>query len=297
MNRNEFFDRLAALDEGALKTVLWTVYWRGGAPTRERIEAELDPQVKETRQRTKAEIPDSGHVLVEVSDFCRLARAGAYLAGDRRVSPKERTRWRFTFRRLADDAVRALSGADVESAATAVARLVDLACEMRDVDYFRSEDPVEAARFVVSDAVAVLWGRVRETYGFSGLAERAAHQLLRWESRHGWTRRADGWVREHETSLAQVLAPLVPAPELWTELADEYLLALDRLGGGGGGRRARGRSRSVRAEDLGDWHRMLVERLLGSDDENRIDRLLRHPALSGPARTELRAVVAGERGA
>ena len=32
---------------------------------------------------------------------------------------------------------------------------VDL-CEMRGYDYFRSEDPVEAARFVVSDAVALL---------------------------------------------------------------------------------------------------------------------------------------------
>jgi hypothetical protein len=30
-----------------------------------------------------------------------------------------------------------------------VEQLIDLACEMRDYDYFRSEDPVEAARFVV----------------------------------------------------------------------------------------------------------------------------------------------------
>lgn len=35
----------------------------------------------------------------------------------------------------------------------AVSVMIDLACESRDVDYFRSEDPVEAARFVVSDAV------------------------------------------------------------------------------------------------------------------------------------------------
>jgi len=34
---------------------------------------------------------------------------------------------------------------------------VDLACDMRSYDYFHSDDPVEAAKFVVSEAVAALW--------------------------------------------------------------------------------------------------------------------------------------------
>ena len=34
--------------------------------------------------------------------------------------------------------------------------MVDLACDMKSYDYFHSDDPVEAAKFVVSDAVAVL---------------------------------------------------------------------------------------------------------------------------------------------
>lgn len=49
--------------------------------------------------------------------------------------------------------------------------LIDFACEMRMYDYFRSEDPVGAARFVVSDAVALLWGRMRDHYGFAAFAE------------------------------------------------------------------------------------------------------------------------------
>jgi hypothetical protein len=42
-------------------------------------------------------------VLAEVTDFVTLARDGAYMYGDRRVSPTERTRWRLTFKRLAED--------------------------------------------------------------------------------------------------------------------------------------------------------------------------------------------------
>lgn len=71
------------------------------------------------------------------------------------------------------------------SAAAAVEALIDLACEVRDVDYFRSEDPAEAAKVVVSDEVAQLWTRVREQAGFPAFAEQAAPQLVRWESRYG----------------------------------------------------------------------------------------------------------------
>jgi hypothetical protein len=52
---------------------------------------------------------------------------------------------------------------------------------------------MEAAGFVVSDAVALLWAELQAQYGFAGFAERAAPQLIRWESRYGWTR--SGWGR------------------------------------------------------------------------------------------------------
>jgi hypothetical protein len=68
--------------------------------------------------------------------------------------------------------------------------MIDLACETREREYFRSEDPREAARFVVSDVVAVLWFRMREAHGAVYFTERAAAQLLRWDPRYGWTRRA-----------------------------------------------------------------------------------------------------------
>ena len=43
MNREEFFAKLAALDEAGLKKALWNLYWRGTAAVRERIEGEIVP--------------------------------------------------------------------------------------------------------------------------------------------------------------------------------------------------------------------------------------------------------------
>ena len=52
-----------------------------------------------------------------------------------------------------------LAGEGYKATGRAVATLVDLACETKGYDLFRSEDPMEAARFVVSDAVGALWVR------------------------------------------------------------------------------------------------------------------------------------------
>jgi hypothetical protein len=105
MNREQFFGRLAGLDEQRLQKALWTLYWRGSAAVRARIEAELDAVEHGARPRPAAEPPvDPQWVRQDVAEFVALARSGAYLAGDRRVSPKERTRWRFTFQRLSTDA-------------------------------------------------------------------------------------------------------------------------------------------------------------------------------------------------
>src|SRR5215831_3085499 len=134
---------------------------------RERIEAELDPDAPGRRQRTASKSVDPESVLGEVQDFVALARSGAYIAGDRRVSRQERSRWRFTFQRLAASAREALlSPGGIPTGATAMEQLIGLAHETRDYDYFHSEDPMEAARFVVSDAVALLWGRLMGEHGF-----------------------------------------------------------------------------------------------------------------------------------
>lgn len=270
MNREQFFAKIAPLSDEELRKALWTLYWRGPAPLRERIDTLIGPQQTSARSRTAETLPGGRLVRKQVEEFARLARRGAYLGPDRRVSPKERTRWRFTFRSLVEDALAALRSDEIDQAGAAIAILVDLAGEMKDYDYVRSEDPVEAARFVVSDAVAALWSRLREAYGVDGLIERAIPQLMDWESAYGWTRRGEGWVAERETSLAQVLGQLLVAPESWSTAAEHYLDALEA---------ARGRGRRWGA-DLAEWNSILVDHLAGSDDEELLDRLAERPSLT-----------------
>jgi hypothetical protein len=305
MNRDEFFAKLAGLDEDKIKKALWNLYWRGPAQLRERIESELDPAQDAIRKRAAAEPPDPDTVLWEVRDFAELARAGAYMAGDRRVSPKERTRWRLTFRRLAADALAALRHEDCGPAEEAVALLIDLACETSHFDYFRSEDPMEAAQFVVSDAAATLWEFVRERHGFARFATVAAAQLPRWESAYGWSRSGWGKLAEKETSLASVLGRTLRAPDAWTAFADCYLDALDQIARTEAAKPTSRRSysypdsdhrRSDRTRDLAEWHSMLLEHLAGSEAEDRLDRLARHPALGGPELTFIQARLAQLRG-
>lgn len=89
LNRDQFLGRLASLDQPQLRKLLWTVYWRGTAAARTRIEAELDALEHGTRPLRAAEPPiDAQQVRQQVAEFVALARSGAYLAGDRRVSPK-----------------------------------------------------------------------------------------------------------------------------------------------------------------------------------------------------------------
>ena len=195
---------MSALDAEQLRKVLWTLYWHGTAQARERIEDALNPRAEP--QRKAKDLPDPDEVLDEVTEFMSLARDGAYMYGDRRVSRTERTEWRGTFRNLATQAQSALHALDTGPAEQAMEQLIDLACEMRDVEYFHSEDPVEAARFVVSHAASALWRTVLDQHGFAVFAGRAAPQLIRWESRYGWTR-GDGKVAEHETTARRGAGP------------------------------------------------------------------------------------------
>jgi hypothetical protein len=302
MNREEFFAQLARLDEERLKKILWNLYWRGSAPLRERIEGELTPTPSVPGPRRRSEVPDPVRVRDEVREFTALARAGSYLAGDRRVSPKERARWRFTFRRLADEARAALAAEDSRPAEDAVEALVDLACYVKEYDCFRSQDPMEAAKFVVSDAVAALWGRIVQRSGSADLAERAMPQLARWESCFGWTRTGYGVVAERETSLASVIARLLPDPDAWVGCADRYLDALDRIAETQPaaqrvyGYNSAGYERSRRTGNLAEWHALLLERLPDYDAADRLAKLADHPALGGAELKLLQARLASQDG-
>lgn len=310
MNREQFYAKLAAFDEAGLKKALWNVYWRGTATVRERIESELDPAQTDRVKRAAAAPADPAQVQREVSEFVELARCGAYMAGDRRVSPRERSRWRLTFRRLAGDAQRALRAEVPAPAESALEQLIDLACETRDYDYFHSEDPMEAAQFVVSDAVALLWEAVRDRHGFGRFAERAAPQLIRWESRYGWTRSGWGPLSSKETTLADVLTRMLRAPDMWITFTDRYLDALDQaalrdaarprqswvMSGSVTSDWDRNWSRRRRAEALASWHLALLDRLDDAETADRLDRLVQHPALESAELTLVRAHLAQRRG-
>ncbi len=90
MNRDEFYTAMAPCDDPNLRKVLWTLYWRGNAQLRERIEDELRSP-EQPKAKPKKELPDPGSVLDEVTTFVGLAKDGAYMAGDRRVHHTERT--------------------------------------------------------------------------------------------------------------------------------------------------------------------------------------------------------------
>lgn len=300
MDRKQFFDKLAALDDARLRKALWNVYWRGTDAIRERIEAEIDPDEAAPARKKSARTPDPAVVLDEVADFVALARSGSYMGGDRRVSPKERSRWRFTFQRLAADAQASLAAEDLRTAAAALEDLIDFACEMRHFVYFHSEDPVESARFVVSDAVQLLWTRLLEREGFPAFAKQAAPQLVRWESAYGWTN-GFGRVAELEKPLAGVIAGMLRTDDAWIAFVDRYLEALDEAA-----RRDQAlpkeswrpapRVREDRTRNLAEWHRLMLERFVDSEAEDRLERLVTHPALDGPELLFVRASLAHRRG-
>ena len=294
MSREQFFAATTGLDRDQLRQVLWQLYWRGPAPVRVRIENGLRPEDGDRGTQDAPIAVDPGVVLAQVEDFVALARAGAYLAGSRRVSPKERTRWRFTFRRLVADARQSLRADGSAGGAAAMTALIDLACETRDMDYFRSDDPVEAAGLVVSDEVALLWARVREESGFATFAQLAAAQLIRWESPYGWTRRGGGRTADKETPLADVVAAMLPVPDAWVAFAASYLDALDGIHTAA--RPSTRRTTGEKAAALARWHRLLLDRLADSEGDALLDRLVTHPALGGPELTFVQARLTHRRG-
>jgi hypothetical protein len=114
-------------------------------------------------------------------------------------------------------------------------------------------------------------------------------------------------VAQHETTLAEVLAPLLSSPQTWRDFAVAYLSALDAVARDE--ETARGTSsrrrilfssglsdadyrRKDRARELAAWHDMLIKHLAGTGDARLLDRLVSHPALDGPQVSFLRARIA-----
>jgi hypothetical protein len=304
MNRHQFFAKVEGVDADRLRKILWSLYYPGSSQMRQRIEDALDPPEKGRKEDGGVE-PDASFLREEVEEFCRLSRSGAYMGGSREVSPSERRKWRHTFRRLADEALRGLGPGGFDDAAPALEQLIDLICEAADVHYFHSDDPVQAANLVVSTTVGALWKASLEHEGFPAFARRAAPQLLRWERAFGWTRYGDGSVAERETPLAAVVGGLLKLPDTWVTFADSYLGALDTAAEAArleektrdGYRRDGGSwAREERARRLERWHGHLLDRLAESDAQDRLDRLVHHPGLEGPEKTFLQARLAHRRG-
>lgn len=284
LSREAFFAKTAGMDEAALRKALWTLYWRGTAQMRERIEGAIDPAQADAVKKAATAPPNAELVLRQVTYFAELARSGAYIGRDRRVTPQERTRWRHEFRRLATDALAALRATEPDDAIRAIEIMIGLALAMDGTNYFRSEDPVEAAGFVVSDAAAAAWSVSLRRHGMVRFAEIAAPQLVRWESRYGWTRSGFGRTSQRETSLASVIANMLPSGDSWGVFAQAYLATLDGLTESPEYRYRYMDPAEERAHNLAEWHGMLLDRLLGAEDEHLLDLLAEHPALGGPER-------------
>lgn len=308
MNRDEFFAKLAPLDAEQRGKVLWNLYWRGTAAVRERIEGELDPPERERRKIAAAALPDPEFVLMEVRDFVELAESGAYIAGDRRVKPSERTKWRVTFRRLATEAQSALHDTDSGPAEEAMELMIDLACHADGC--FRSDDPLEAAKFVVSQAAYALWRTALDNSGgAAGFAARVLPQFMRWERKHGWSYGTGaGKVREAERPLGEVLASMLSTPEMWDAFADAYLAELDRIAAAYAPPAVKKNTRAWRDWEHSAWHRQQARSeqagrfaswnaaLLEHLDTERARRLACHAAFGGAEADFLKAQAARRRG-
>jgi hypothetical protein len=298
MDRSEFFEKVGALTADRLRELLWKVYGKGSAEVRELVAAAVSEVAEPPKTPPKPPV-DMTALLAEAERFVGLARAGAYMGGTREVQPAQRSRWRVTYRRLIDDASKTVATGDLELGGAVLEALLDLACELREHAYFHSDDPVAAMRLVFSDKVKLLWRTAIEREDSAAFVRRVAPQLIRWESRHGWTRRGTHTLCANEASLADVLAELLHDADLehWIALADAHL---DALSAGEPAPRRSGPIRDYpqrrRTEKLVRFHDLLLEKLFGTAGENRLDKLVAHPALSGPELAFLKARLAHRRG-
>ena len=292
MDKTAFLKALEGRSPEDLRTLLWTAYWRGTTPMRERIEELLAPQEAAVKRAAEAQV-DPDLCLDEVMTFCERARNGDYLRGARDLGRKEVTGWRFTLRRLFDEACRLLQQNDIEEGSEALERLLDFTCELKGYNYFRSEDQVEAAKIVVSDRIEALWLAQIHQQGFAVFIQKAPAQLLRWEEPYGWTTFGGGQTAEKERKLADVLPRLLPGADGLLAFCQTYLATLETFQPRKPDPKARkgtwndpladfAKESEKRADRLEDWHAFLLDRLQGTEDETILERILEHRAIQRP---------------
>ncbi|HVD02761.1 MAG TPA: hypothetical protein VNF75_01270 [Candidatus Dormibacteraeota bacterium] len=91
-------------------------------------------------------------------------------------------------------------------------------------------------------------------------------------------------------------------PDAWEQFTDCYLEALDEIArrAKAGANRSGGSSDGYRLRErtaaLAERHHLLLDRLFGSEAEDSLDRLARHPALAGPELLFYQAQLAHRRG-
>lgn len=291
MDKVAFLEKIGGRSSEELRTLLWTAYWRGTAAARERIEALLNPQEAIQKRETNAWV-DPEECLQEVERFVTRARDGDYLRGARDLGRKEVSGWRLTFRRLFNDSTRILQQPDTADDARSLVYLLEFTHDLKDWVYFRTEDPVEAAKIVFSDRVEALWISRIEQAGFGAFLTEAPAQLIRWENPWGWTC-YQGATSEKERSLTQVLIRLLPGADALVAFARGYLAALGALSPrdappqkqkllGSNIHDEWDKACGCRANRLDHWHHLLMERLVDSGDVALLERILAHPALNGP---------------
>lgn len=310
LKKEELLAKLAPLEDGRLRQLLCEVY-RGGPDTvRARIEAVISPEATAARPDPE----DAGAVLDGVRAFLDLVDADAFLFG-REVSPKRKTQWRHEYRKAFEDLARLLSSPAVERASALLEEAIELATRVDANTHFRSEDPNEAAKVVVSDQVAALWTSYSLREGVPGLLSRALPQLWAWERQYGWTR-GFGSVAGRERALGDVLAGLLTVRPAWERAASAWRELLDARHAESAppaqvtrGKQARPlkpwelerfeserrRQRERRAMNLCSWHTHLAEQLGG--DDPLVQAVLDHPAVDAPYTWLVKAKVAEKRGA
>jgi hypothetical protein len=163
MDRDEFFKRLSRLDEERLEKTLWSLYRRGNAEVRQRIESQLE------RGPAAPPFGDELHVAKrgERLELRRVSGATPPLAGAtptlhlgtaRRELPRQRRRWRLTVSRLGQDTEVALQDDGREDRADEPVLLLELARDSREYELL-ADGSVDAPSVVVSDELSLLWSR------------------------------------------------------------------------------------------------------------------------------------------
>lgn len=126
---------------------------------------------------------------------------------------------------------------------------------------------------------------------------------MRWEREYGWTRFGGGSIAEQETSITEVLDRMLTAHDHRAGFAAAYLDALDAAERDDAAPVHTStwsfdpdRERRERTRALARWHAVLIDRLVDSDTDDLLDRLVLHPGLDGPELTFVRARLAHARG-